>query len=102
MQIIHSKSIHGNISRVIIESRSIDLRNLAPRRNPRRRDVRPVRATVSSDPNQAIVGSSPDGLRRLVGGCDRVDNATALVLLLGVNDGTDGRLTRLLPGSSPG
>src|ERR1041384_4166402 len=53
-------AVHGNVSRADIEMARVDLRDLAPRVNLRRRDVLPRFTAVTRDVDQAVVGSRPD------------------------------------------
>src|ERR1700729_67036 len=79
--IVEPETVDGNERGVVVEVRGIDLRALAPRRQPRRRNLFPVslprayRRTVTGDPYVTVVRSGPDGSRMRVRWCEGVDDA---------------------------
>ena len=71
-------AIDRGVGGLRIEMAGFDLRNLAPRRHRRRRDVVPVLAVVAGDVDQAIVGAHPDGCGLQRRRADGVDHAEAI------------------------
>ena len=60
-EIVDAEAADRSIGGFVIEMRSAKLRDLAPGRDLGRRDVFPVGAAVSRNPEQAIVGARPNG-----------------------------------------
>ena len=50
-QIVEPKPVNRDEGRVVVEARRVDLRDLAPRRQRRRRDVLPVASAIARDPD---------------------------------------------------
>src|SRR6267143_1646723 len=59
-QVIKPQCVYSNVGCSRFEMTGVNDRNLLPRFELRWRDVNPVGATVSSQVNQAVVGSRPD------------------------------------------
>src|ERR1700735_1110931 len=75
MKIVDAEAADGGVGGLVLEMRSRHLRYFAPRNKFRWSYVGPIFPAVQSDPEQAIVGSSPDGIYIFEGGSQRVDNS---------------------------
>ena len=81
-QIVEPKSVNRDEGGLVVEARRVDLRDLAPRRQRRRRDILPMcLPTVARDPDQPVVGSRPDRSFAHVRRRERVDDAAMPALL---------------------
>src|SRR5579864_4427278 len=63
VKVIDTKSADTDIRCVLVKMRGADLRDFAPGRKRRRRDVLPILAGVTGDPDFPVVGSGPDRSR---------------------------------------
>ena len=61
-QVVKSQGVNGSVSCARVEMTGIDDRNFLPGFDLRRRDVGPMRATISSQMDQAVIRSGPDSL----------------------------------------
>ena len=58
-QIVDAHAAHRDIGAIRIEVRGLDLRDLAPRRQRRGGDVRPLCPAVGGHPHQPVIGARP-------------------------------------------
>ena len=74
-QVIESEGVDRRVCGVLIEVAGFDDRNFLKRLKLWRRNVRPMRAAIAGDLNQAIVGTRPDAIDIQRRGRHRVNHA---------------------------
>jgi len=79
VRIVNSEAADGSISGSIIEVRSDELCDFAPRSQRRRSNVLPAGAAIPRDPEQAVIGASPNGVNALERRCQSINDASLLV-----------------------
>ena len=75
VQIVEPQTVDRRVRRIRIEMRAVQLRHLAPRRQFRRRHLRPVFSRVARQPDQTIVGACPDQIRVNRRRCQRINHS---------------------------
>ncbi len=80
MEVVEAEAVHGSIDGCGVEVRGVELGELAPRSEFRRRNVLPVLAAIASYLDHAIVGSGPDQVGIFRRRSQRIDHAAMLAL----------------------
>src|SRR5208337_1443388 len=79
-QVVEPQRVDRRVRGLHIEVARFQDRHLLPSRHLRRRDVVPIRSAIGGQPDQAVVGSSPDAIDVQWRGSERVDYAALLGL----------------------